>query len=143
MHRCAVARPARRAAGRLLLASLATTLLATALPADAQALMRRFPRNALRGEIAFGAYPEIRLNGQLARLSPSAHVRDAANVIPIFGNLVGNKYIVNYTANTMGLVQEVWILRPDEITGMQPWPRTLQEMQTWAFDEQGQRWVKP
>ena len=146
MQRCAESAASAGASRRsfvFLLGSAGLLAALSALPARAQALMRRFPRNALRGEIAFGAYPEIALNGQLARLAPSARVRDATNIQPIFGSLVGNKFIVNYTADTMGLVQDVWILRPDEIAGQQPWPRTLQEMQSWGFDEQGQRWIKP
>jgi hypothetical protein len=109
MHRCA-ASASTGATRRLVLTALAVACASAALPVQSQALMRRFPRNALRGEIAFA--------------------------------LAGNKYVVNFTVNSMGLVQDVWILRPDEIR-MQPWPRTPVEAQTWAFNEGEQTWKKP
>jgi hypothetical protein len=119
--------------------------LAAALPVAsvrAQALMRRYPSTALRGEIAFGAFPQITVNGQPAQLSPGSRVKDLRNMIALPGALVGNKYVVNYTIDSMGLVHEVWILRPDEIA-MQPWPRTPAEAQAWVFDQNAQTWSKP
>lgn len=142
MHRCAVRAASTGASRRLVLSSLAAATLLAALPAQSQALMRRFPRNALRGEITFGAFPEILLNGRAASLAPGARVKDMGNAMPMPGALVGNKYVVNFTVNGMGLVQDVWILRPDEIR-MQPWPRTPVEAQTWAFNEGEQTWTKP
>ena len=139
MQRCAHGASRRR----LLLSAAA--VLASALPfasAHAQALMRRFPRTALRGEIAFGAFPQIAVNGQPAQLSPGSRVRDLRNMVALPGALVGNKYVVNYTVDSMGLVHEVWILRPDEIA-MQPWPRTPAEAQAWLFDESAQALSKP
>ena len=121
---------------------MAAACLMAVLPVQAQALTRRFPRTALRGEIAFGAFPELLLNGKPARLSPGARVRDQGNAIPMPGALAGNKYIVNFTIDGMGMVHEVWILRPDEIA-RQPWPRTPLEAQTWAFDEGEQAWQRP
>jgi hypothetical protein len=139
MQRCA-----HGASRRRLLASFATALLA-ALPvaaANAQALLRRFPRTALRGEIGFGNWPQVTVNGQPAQLSPGSRVRDLRNMVALHGAIQGNKYVVNFTIDPMGLVHEVWILRPDEIA-VQPWPRTLAEAQTWAFDESAQTWSKP
>ncbi|HEX5686350.1 MAG TPA: hypothetical protein VFY73_20165 [Ideonella sp.] len=141
MHRCA-ASASTGAPRRLVLTALAVACASAALPVQSQALMRRFPRNALRGEIAFGAFPEILLNGRAASLAPGARVKDLGNAIPMPGALAGNKYVVNFTVNSMGLVQDVWILRPDEIR-MQPWPRTPVEAQTWAFNEGEQTWTKP
>jgi hypothetical protein len=142
MHRCAARAASSGASRRFVLVTLAAASLVAALPAQSQALMRRFPRTALRGEIAFGAFPEILLNGRTASLAPGARVHDLGNAMPMPGALVGNKYIVNFTINSMGLVQEVWILRPDEIS-RQPWPRTPVEAQTWAFNEGEQTWAKP
>jgi hypothetical protein len=138
MNRCAMTRPARRAVLRLLPA-MALTL--SPLLARAQT-MRLFPRHALRGEIAFASYPELLLNGQAARLSPGARVRNPINMQPMHGDLVGKKFIVNFTLTSMGMVQDVWILTPDEIA-RQPWPRSPQESQTWGFDQAAQVWVKP
>lgn len=141
MHRCA-ARATYGATRRFVLTALAAASLGTALPARSQALMRRYSRNTLRGEIAFGAFPEILLNRQPARLAPGARVHDQLNAMPMPGTLANQKFIVNFTLNSMGMVQEVWILRPDEIQ-VQPWPRTPAEAQAWAFDEGAQRWVRP
>jgi hypothetical protein len=145
MQRCADrAAPTAGVSRRFMLSSLGAACLAVALPAQAQmqAQLRRFPRTALRGEITFGGWPQIALNGQAAQLSPGSRVRDLRNMVALPGALVGNKYVVNFTIDSMGLVHEVWILRPDEIA-MQPWPRTPAELQTWSFDESAQTWSKP
>jgi hypothetical protein len=141
MHRCA-ARATNGATRRFVLTALATASLGVALPAHSQALMRRYSRNTLRGEMAFGAFPEILLNGQPARLAPGSRIHDQVNAIPMPGALLNQKFIVNFTLNSMGMVQEVWILRPDEIR-VQPWPRTPAESQAWAFDEGAQMWARP
>ena len=141
MHRCAARAPSG-ATRRFVLSAFATACLAAALPAQSQVLMRRYQRNALRGEIVFGAFPEILLNGKPARLAPGARVRDQGNATPMPGALLNQKYIVNFTINSMGMVQDVWILRPDEVR-MLPWPRTPAEAQAWAFDEGAQTWTKP
>jgi hypothetical protein len=139
MQRCAHGISRRR-----LLVSASASLAATLplAPVHAQALMRRFPRTAIRGEIAFGAFPQIAVNGQAAQLSPGSRVRDLRNMVAMPGALLGNKYVVNFTIDPMGLVHEVWILRPVEIA-VQPWPRTPAEAQTWSFDEGAQTWSKP
>lgn len=141
MHRCA-ARATNGATRRFVLTALATAGLAVALPAQSQALMRRYSRSTLRGEMVFGAFPEILLNGQPARLAPGSRVHDQLNAMPMPGALANQKFIVNFTLNSMGMVQEVWLLRPDEIR-VQPWPRTPAESQAWAFDEGAQLWAKP
>jgi len=145
MHRCAdraAFAGVSHLSRRFLLASLGAACLVAALPAQAQALMRRFPRTALRGEISFGAFPQIAVNGNGAQLSPGSRVRDAANMVAMPGALAGNKAIVNYTVDSSGLVRDVWILRPDEIA-VQPWPRTPAEAAAWFYDDGAQRWSKP
>jgi hypothetical protein len=141
MHRCA-ARATPGATRRFILTALAAAGLAASLPAHSQASMRRFPRNAMRGEIVFGAPPEILLNGKPARLSPGSRVHDQSNAVAMPGALMNQKCIVHFTIDSMGLVQQVWILRPDEIR-KQPWPRTPAETQAWAFDELAQVWARP
>lgn len=149
MHRCAVHRPARRAAVRSLLLAAVAPLSATwAWRAQAQTeavpqqrIPRRFPRNALRGEVGFASYPELLLNGKPARLAPGARVKDANNLAVIPNQVQGKKYVVNYTLDTTGYVHDVWILRPDEIAN--PWPRSPQEAQGWIFQEATQTWVRP
>lgn len=119
---------------------LGASALLAALPASAQ-VMRRFPRTALRGEITFGAYPELLLNGQPARLAPGGRVRDMNHSQAIPNLLLGKKFIVNFQLNTSGFLQEVWILRPEEIAN--PWPRTTAEAESLRFDEVNQIWARP
>jgi hypothetical protein len=122
------------------LAVLATAL-ALALPAAAQ-MQRQFPRNALRGEMLFTAPPEVVLNGQPARLAPGARIRGENNMLMLQGHLVGGKAIVHFTTEGNGLVKDVWILSADELA-VKPWPRTLQEAETWEYDPAARTWSKP
>lgn len=140
MHRCAARASSTGASRRLVLAALGGVGLLAALPAGAQHA-RRFPRNALRGEIRFAAYPELLLNGQPARLSPASRVRDMANMIAMPATLQGNRVTVHYTLDSMGLLHEVWILTREEIAKL--WPRTPQEAAAWVFDEPSQTWSRP
>lgn len=122
-HASSLFRPARRSA-------LALTLAAVALPglAPAQSLTpppvqsqheaatggRHFPAGALRGRIAFGAFPEIALDGRAERLAPGARVRNTQNLIVRPGTLGGQYLAVNYRRDVAGLVSDVWILTPQE-----------------------------
>ena len=122
-------------------ASLLALTVALALPAAAQT-QRQFTSKALRGEVVFGTPPEVTLNGKPARLAPGARVRDANNLIQLPAALAGRKAIVNYTLELEGQLLDVWILTAQE-AAKQPWPRTLQEAQTWSFSDGGQVWIKP
>jgi hypothetical protein len=117
---------------------LALALLA-ALPAHAQ---RLFERNALRGELVIVAPPEVRLNGEPARLSPGSRIRNPQNMLQLSGGLLGQKLLVHYTLDGFGLVHEVWILSEAE-AARQPWPKTPAEAQAWTFDAATQRWSRP
>ena len=120
---------------------LAATLVAAALPAAAQ-MQRAFPQDALRGEVAVGSPPEIAVNGHAARLSPGARIRDQNNMLAMSAALSGKRFTAHYTIDTNGNVRDVWILRPDEIA-REPWPETLKEAQSWAFDPVAQTSTKP
>ena len=122
-------------------ASLLALTVALALPAAAQT-QRQFTSKALRGEVVFGTPPEVTLNGKPARLAPGARVRDANNLIQLPASLAGRKAVVNYTLELEGQLLDVWILTAQE-AAKQPWPRTLQEAQTWSFSDGGQVWIKP
>jgi hypothetical protein len=115
--------------------------LAFALPASAQ-VQRGFPQNALRGVVVFGQPPEVTMNDQATRLAPGSRIRGQNNLLEMSGALIGVKAHVNYTIDASGLVRDVWILRPEEVA-IKPWPVTLQQAQTWAFDPVAQRWTKP
>ena len=111
------------------------------LPALAQ-VQRNFPQNALRGAVVVGIAPEIRLNGRDARLAPGARIRDGNNMSVVPGALIGGRFLVHYTVDTLGLVKDVWILRPEE-AAVRPWPTTPEEAQAWSFDPAAQVWTKP
>ena len=136
MNRCA---PLCRRA--FLAAGLTLALLGAALPAAAQ-VTRHFPMNALRGELTVLSATEVLLNGDLARLAPGARLRGQNNMLVISGAAIGQRLVVNYTVDSLGNVKDVWVLRDEEIAN-RPWPRTVQEAQTWGFNFDTQTWVKP
>ncbi len=122
-------------------ALLAAALVTVSLPAAAQ-VQRNFPQNALRGELAFAQPPEALLNGQPARLAPGSRIRGENNMLVMSAALAGSKAVVHYTVDELGLVKDVWILRPEELA-KKPWPTTLKDAQAWRFDPTAQAWTKP
>jgi hypothetical protein len=126
MYRCALA---------------ALAVAASIAPAAAQ-VQRNFPQTALRGTIVVGTPPEILLNGKAARLAPGARIRGQDNLLQMSASLAGQRLLVNYTLDTLGLVYDVWILRADE-AAMRPWPVTPEQAATWTFDPAAQTWTKP
>lgn len=119
--------------------ALAAALAAT--PADAQ-MQRRFPPTALRGELVIVAPPEVRLNGQSARLSPGTRIRGTDNMLAMSGSLVDVRLPVHYTIDINGEIGDVWLLRPEELA-VRPWPRTPRQAQEWLFDPIAQTWTRP
>ena len=115
------------------------TALVLSLPAHAQ---RVFENNALRGELVVKAPPEALLNGKPVRLSPGVRIRNQQNMIQLSGTLLEQRMLVNYTLDGMGQMRDVWLLTEEEAR-RQPWPRTLEESQRWAFNPTLQRWTKP
>ena len=112
-----------------------------ALPAAAQ-VQRNFPQNALRGSMVFGIFPEILLNGNLARLSPGTRIRKDDNMLAMPSTMLGGPFLVNYTIDFGGTVKDVWVLTPGE-AAVQPWPTTPDLAQAWSFDPIAQVWTKP
>jgi hypothetical protein len=121
-------------------ASAALAAFVLVAPACAQSVQRNFPADALRGTLVVTAPPEVTLNGQAARLAPGARIRGQNNMLEMSGSLVGISLVVNYTADTSGLVKDVWILTPDETR--RPWPTSLEEAQAWVFDPIAQVWSR-
>lgn len=115
---------------------------AVCLVAPAAAQQRTFPQNALRGALVILSPSEATLNGQAARLAPGLRIRGQDNMLAMSANLVGNRMLVHYTTDIQGLVNNVWILTPDE-AAKKPWPVTAQEAQSWSFDPVAQVWSKP
>src|SRR5262252_2224609 len=120
MNRCVATSRARATLSGLALAAAAATTVLVSMPAAAQ-VHRNFPQNALRGIVAFGAPPEAQLNGQPARLAPGARIHGLDNMLVMSGTLAGQKFTVDYTLESSGLIYEVWILRAEE-AAVQPWP---------------------
>ena len=129
MHRC------------LLTASVALTLAVPVLASAQMQIQRNFPANALRGELVVGVPPEITINGKDARLAPGSRIRGTNQMLVMSGAITGQKLIVNYTVEQYGMVQDVWVLRRDEIKNL--WPKTPAEAAAWSFDPIGQTWTKP
>ena len=120
--------------------AIAVLSLAVAGNAAAQT-SRPFPANALRGALLVVQPPDVQLNGQAARLAPGSRIRGADNMVQMSGTLVGARLLVHYTLDPIGLVQDVWILTPDEAT-RRPWPTTPAEAQAWLFNPGAQAWSK-
>ena len=58
------------------------------------------------------------------------------------GSLVGARLLVHYTVDSLGLIQDVWILTPQE-AAKKPWPTNLRDASAWSFDPVAQAWSKP
>ena len=113
MNRCLTPRPGIPPA-RLLLGLALGVAAALPLTASAQNMVRQFPAAALRGTLEVTAPPNVLLNGQAARLSPGARIKNTNNALVMSASLVGNRLVVNYLPDHQGLVHEVWLLSPAE-----------------------------
>lgn len=78
------------------------------------AQVRNFPEKALRGQLEIVQVPDVRINGELTRLSPGARIRNTQNLIVMPTTLLGQQLTVNYVRELNGYVHEVWILTPEE-----------------------------
>ena len=119
--------------------TLAAAVVA-ALPAAAQ-MQRNFPANALRGELVVVQPPEVRLNGQPARLAPGARIRGENNMLVMSGAIAGQRLVVHYTRDGNGNLFDVWVLTPAELA-RRPWPVDEAQAQAWAFDPLAQTWTR-
>jgi hypothetical protein len=122
---------------RCVFALCLSTLLS--LPAFAQ---RVFEANVLRGELVLQEGQSALLNGKAAQLAPGARIRNEQNLVQLTGQIQGKKFLVHYTVNGFGQVQNVWILTADEAI-KRPWPTTPEEAAAWVFDPTMQTWSKP
>ncbi|MTV40128.1 hypothetical protein [Duganella radicis] len=92
---------------------LAFWLLAlAALPA--LAIDRPFPAHILRGKFTPGYFPDITLDGKARQLSPSARIFNQDNRIEMPAAVRGKDLVVNYTIDSMGYIDRIWILTADE-----------------------------
>jgi hypothetical protein len=82
---------------------------------------RPFPENAKRGKFSMEDYPNsVYMNGRARKLSPGAWIRNEQNMINVPAAYMGREYIVNYTENTEGDIDRVWILNADEMRRSAP-----------------------
>ena len=124
--------------------ALFTVLMITvAAPTCSQELAREFPPTALRGVVAFNGPPAVMLNGAPALLAPGARLHGTDNLLVLPTTLTGSSHTVHYTIeDTTGMIKDLWILRAAERQN-KPWPKTVQERQTWNFNPATQTWSKP
>jgi hypothetical protein len=78
------------------------------------AFERPFPPNAKRGTMSPAAHPEIVIDGKLRHLSPGARIWNQRNLIEMPAALRGTELVANYTEDTQGKIDRVWILNADE-----------------------------
>lgn len=87
---------------------------------------RQFPPGTKRGVLDMSRYPDIRLDGKARYLSPGARIFNNENLLVLPSTLDAPKIIVNYTENTMGDIDKVWILTTAEM------PKVLPKPEVWA-----------
>jgi len=127
---------------RCALAAVTLASVLSAAPASAQS-PRPFPPNTLRGAMVFGDFPSVTLNGRSAQLSPGSRVRGADNMAVLPPAVAGVKLLVHYTLDVGDTrVKDVWVLTPEE-AAIKPWPTTLEEARTWAWNPTTRTWTKP
>lgn len=103
---------------------------------------RAFPDGTLRGtmQLTVQSYPEIQLDKGTVRLSPGARIRGPGQNLIMWSQFPEGKVKVNYVRDTLGLITEVWILRPDEIKAL--WPTSAEEATRWTYDPVMRTWTK-
>jgi hypothetical protein len=120
------------------LALLSTVLLALFLACSSwlahAASERTFPVNVKRGTLVPRDPPDIIIDGKPRFLASGARIRDENNHFQHLSRLDGQQYIVNYTENRYGDINQIWILTPEEIRATvaettptpKPQPRPIQ-----------------
>lgn len=91
-----------------------TGLLLVALAFSATASERPFPASARRGTMSPAHHPQIVIDGQTRNLSAAARIWNSDNLIEMPAALRGSDFKVNYTEDSQGDIDRVWILNADE-----------------------------
>ncbi len=77
--------------------------------------LRAFPVTALRGSLEVVTPPDVVLDGNAARLSIGARIRNQRNLLVTSATLAdGTDHAVNYVCNSAGELTEVWLLSDAE-----------------------------
>jgi hypothetical protein len=122
--------PGSRAAARIAAAPLLAICLAVGLavaaalvhtPVHAQSL-RPLPATARLADFEMRQYPEILLNGELARMSAGGQIRDAQNRIVMPAGITGTHPVL-YERDPSGQVSRIWILTADEVKAAKARPQ--------------------
>ena len=92
-----------------------------AVTVSAHAFERPFPKNAKRGVLEPAPYPTVVINDKTRNLSAGARIWNQKNLIQMPASLRGDKFVVNYTEDTQGRIDRIWILTEDE--AKQPPPK--------------------
>ncbi|MCW5320425.1 hypothetical protein D5039_04275 [Verminephrobacter aporrectodeae subsp. tuberculatae] len=120
MNRCTTTPPLPPPARARWRAWFVCALLATLLPAAAQAQSapgagRSFPQRALRGILTLVSTSEATLNGQPIRLAPGLRLFSPQNALVMAHPLIGQSLRVNYLIEvSTGMLHTVWILTENE-----------------------------
>jgi hypothetical protein len=89
-------------------------LLTATLALPVLAIDRPFPANVLRGKFTPGYFPDITLDGKARQLSPAARIFNEDNRIEMPAAVRGKDLVVNYTVDSMGNIDRIWILTAEE-----------------------------
>jgi hypothetical protein len=92
--------------------SLATSAVLAQIQGSSN--IRKFPPDARRGELIVLSAPDVSIDGKMDRMAPGVRIRDASNALVLSNMLVNTRVVVNYTRDNTGLVQNVWVLNPEE-----------------------------
>ena len=93
---------------------------AAAQTEDVKPNVRQFPKTAVRGMLVIGAPPEITMDGKADRMSPGVRIRDLNNNLRLSSTFTGQKLVVNYVRDNIGLVHQVWLLNTEEARQKMP-----------------------
>ena len=96
-------------------------VLALSFAAGAAAQLRTIPPAAQPGTLRHVSDLLVELNGQPARLSPGAQIRDADNRLVLPASIT-ESIPVRYLLDGMGNVHRAWILSPQEKAALPPAP---------------------
>ena len=94
------------------IAILAAAALVSAGVAFAQ--LRSIPEDAKRGHLRYVKETIVEIDGEPARLTPGAQIRNTDNRILLPSALPQDSLLVKYVTDTGGMVHRVWILTQEE-----------------------------
>jgi hypothetical protein len=97
-----------------------TLLALTLTTVSALAFDRPVPANASRASLTITAYPQVQVDGKVARLSQGARIWSTDNLTVIPNALGSSAHIVNYTTDREGAINRVWLLSAAEAAAPPP-----------------------